>query len=259
MKKLCLSLLVLPFVASAALAHSPYLKPNTFNPDAKRPHVTVEASFAEGDLRPDVAMKSDHFAVVGPDGTVTPLTPAASLKDATFLEVPLGAAGTYRVTSGLRTGRVAKAAVKDGQLHFQEDPQAAPEPGAVIVDVQSLTRADVYVSKGKPGMLPPAGTGVELQPLTAPNDAYAGEAVRFAVLADGKPLSGEHVTIVTDGQNYAAKKLVDLDLVSDAKGEVSFTPATAGLYLIQVRVRRPASETTWTSSTATVTLEVLPQ
>ncbi|EGF91649.1 nickel uptake substrate-specific transmembrane region family protein [Asticcacaulis biprosthecium C19] len=259
MKKLYLSLLVLPFMASAALAHSPYLKPNTFNPDTKRPHVTVEASFAEGDLRPDVAMMSDHFVVVGPDGTVTPLTPAGRLKDASFLEVPLGGAGTYRVTSGLRTGRVAKAAVNNGQLHFQEGPQAKSEPGAVIVDVQSLTRADVYISKGKPGLLPPAGTGVELQPLTAPNDAYAGEAVRFAVLADGKPLSGERVTIVTDGQTYATNKTAEFDLVSDARGEVSFTPANAGLYLIQVRVRRPASDTTWTSSTATVTLEVLPQ
>ena len=44
--------------------------------------MTVEASFAEGDLRPDVAMKSDTFQVIQPDGKKLPLVPAAVLKDA---------------------------------------------------------------------------------------------------------------------------------------------------------------------------------
>lgn len=44
-------------LSAAAQAHSPYLKPNTFSAEAARKHVTVEASFAEGGLRPDVAME----------------------------------------------------------------------------------------------------------------------------------------------------------------------------------------------------------
>ena len=46
--------LTLLLCGAGAQAHSPYLKPNTFHAEEQRKHVTVEASFAEGDLRPDV-------------------------------------------------------------------------------------------------------------------------------------------------------------------------------------------------------------
>jgi len=262
MKKLTLLLLTSStLIAGQALAHSPYLKPNTFTPEARRDHVTVEASFAEGDLRPDIAMKSDAFSVTGPDGKTTPLTPAASLKDLTALEVATPANGTYRISSGVRIGRVAKAVVKDGQLSFVE-PGTAPKAGETTVDVQSITRADVYVSKAKP--TPEAVAvpleGVAIQPVTGPNDAYAGEAFKIRVTQDGKPLKGEAVTIITDGQNYQTAKTPDLELKSNEAGEVSFTPKTPGIYLIQTRVRRAATDkpNLWLSSTATLTLEVLP-
>jgi uncharacterized GH25 family protein len=260
MKKLSLSLLVLPFLATSALAHSPYLKPNTFTPDPKIDHVTVEAAFAEGALRPEIAMKADGWAVIGPDGVKIALTPAASLKDATFLEVPLTANGTYRITSGERTGRVAKAGLKDGALRFIEGPEGA-KPDETLVDVQSVTRADVYISRGTPTAVGAAEAGVEIHPVTAPNDAYAGEAVKISVLDSGKPVAGAHVTVMRDGQIYEAQKTPELELTSDAKGEVSFTPAAPGLYLIQTRVRNASAThaALWISHTATLTLEVLPQ
>jgi len=260
MKKLTLSLLTLPFLATSALAHSPYLKPNTFAPDPQLDHVTVEASFAEGGLRPEIAMKADGWAVFGPDGVKVALTPAASLKDATFLEVPLTANGTYRVTSGERTGRVAKAGLKDGQLRFIEGNEGARD-GETLVDVQSVTRADVYVSRGAPTAIGGAEVGVEVHPVTAPNDAYAGEAVKVSVLDSGKPVAGALVTVLRDGQIYEAQKTPELELTSDASGVVSFTPAAPGLYLIQTRVRYASATNPalWISHTATLTLEVLPQ
>ena len=103
------ALLLAPlFLAAPAFAHSPYLKPNMYTPDAKRPHVTVEASFAEGSLNPDVAMKAEKWHAIAPDGTTVALAPAATLKDATSLEVPLAQQGTYRISSGERTGLISK-------------------------------------------------------------------------------------------------------------------------------------------------------
>jgi uncharacterized GH25 family protein len=264
MKIKTLSLLLATSTAALAIsaqAHSPYLKPNTFTPEARRDHVTVEASFAEGDLKPDVAMKSDSFSVTGPDGKTTPLVPVATLKDLTALEVPTVANGTYRISSGVRIGRVAKAVVRNGQLEFIE-PGTPPKAGETTVDVQSITRADVYVSKAKPTPEAVAAPleGVAIQPVTGPNDAYAGEAFAFRVTQDGKPLKGEAVTIITDGQNYQSSKVADIELKANDKGEVSFTPKTAGVYLIQTRVRRAAADKPglWLSATATLTLEVLP-
>ncbi|HTN39626.1 MAG TPA: DUF4198 domain-containing protein, partial [Asticcacaulis sp.] len=246
--------------AAPALAHSPYLKPNTFTPDSKRSHVTVEAAFAEGDLRPDVAMKSDAFHAVAPDGQVVPLTAAANLKDATFLEVPLTADGTWLITSGVRQGRVAKAALKDGQIRFLEGG-AALNPGETAVDVRSITRADVYVSRGTPAQRDvTTESGVEIHPVTAPYDAYAGEPFKLSVREGGKGLASAEISIIADGETYNGKS-APIELKTDASGQTSFTPSKAGLYLIQTRVRRASPDTPglWLSNTATLTLEVLPQ
>ncbi|GGZ37536.1 DUF4198 domain-containing protein [Asticcacaulis endophyticus] len=250
-------------MASSALAHSPYLRPNHFTPDKARKHVTVEASFAEGQIRPDVAMKSDAFNLTAPDGATTPLTPVATLKDAVLLEPALPVEGTYRISSGVRTGRVAKATIKDGKVVFGEGPASAPKAGDKVVDVQSLTRADVYVTKGAPttGAYAKPQTGVAIQPITAPNDAYAREAFVFAVLNSGKPVANEDIEIVRDGEIYEAQKSAPVHLKTGADGKVTFTPAKTGVYLIQVRVRSQSQTKVdlWLSETATLTLEVLPQ
>lgn len=253
---------LLPLLFSAgAHAHSPYLKPNTFNAHEQRKHVTVEASFAEGDLRPDVAMKSDAFHLTGPDGKKLPLAAAAVLKDASYLEVPLAAGnGTYLVSSGVRKGRLAKGVLRQGKVHFaerKEDTQAGDQP----IEVQSITRADVYVSRGKPNAVDFDTEGVEIYPVTKPYDLYAGETVTVRVRDNRKPLAGETLTVIADGQNYASKKQAEQDFSTNAAGEVSFKPTAAGLYLLQVRVRRasPDNPALWLSHTATLTLEVQPQ
>jgi uncharacterized GH25 family protein len=244
-----------------AHAHSPYLKPNTFAAEQQRKHLTVEAAFAEGDLRPDVAMKSDAFQVLGPDGRATALVPAAVLKDASFLEVPLSAGeGTYLISSGVRKGRLAKAVLRDGKVHFAERKEDML-PGDAPIEVQSITRADVYVTRGKPSRADFEAEGVGIYPVTPPYDLYAGETVTVRVRENRQPLAGEGLTVIADGQHYASHKQPELTLSTNAAGEVSFKPKTAGLYLLQVRVRRPSPDNPalWLSHTATLTVEVQPQ
>lgn len=250
-----------PLLLSAgAQAHSPYLKPNVFSAEEQRKHVTVEASFAEGDLRPDVAMKSESFHLIGPDGRKQPLAAAAVLKDASYLEVPLGTSGTYLVSSGVRKGRLAKALLRQGKVHFTEQ-QEDPKPGDTPIEVQSLTRADVYVSRGRPSAVDFDTEGLEIYPVTKPYDLYAGETVTVRVRENRKPLAGETLTLIADGQNYASQKQAEQHFSTNAAGEVSFKPPAAGLYLLQVRVRRPSPDKAalWFSSTATLTIEVQAQ
>lgn len=247
------------FVTSA-LAHSPYLKPTRFSLETARKSVLVEASFAEGDLHPDVAMTSDRFMVVTPKGEVRPITPVVVLKEAAFLDVPLDQTGTYLISSGLRTGRRAKAALLGEKIRFLED-ETALKPGERLIEVQSLTRADLFVSRGAPKGLEHVGEGVEIHPITAPYDAYAGEVITLMVREAGQPVPGAQVSVYPDGQDYRRKKRKELNLTSNAQGQVSFAPPEAGLYLIQTRIRRPSSERAdlWLSYTATLTLEVLPK
>ncbi|MEM9964623.1 MAG: DUF4198 domain-containing protein [Asticcacaulis sp.] len=260
LRKRLLSLAIIGLAATPVLAHSPYLKPNSFHPPESRKHVTVEAAFAEGDLRPDVAQISDGYQIIAPDGQATKLTPAATLKDALYLEAPVNGQGTYLISSGVRKGRIANAALKDGEVRFLV-PGSPVAEGETPIKVQSLTRADVYVTSGKPTKPDFKTAGVELWPVTAPYDAVAGEPFTLQVRENGAPVSGQSVTVIQDAQAYAPTKAAEYDLPTNAKGEVTFTPKDAGLYLLQVRVRRPSPEdaTVWNSHTATLTLEVLPQ
>src|SRR5262245_48748578 len=117
-------LLLVVAASSTALAHSPYLLPNAFALST-RDHVSVQASFTEDFFVPDVVMKSDHWSVKGPDGRVLALTPVYT-RDLAVLDVDTPLPGTYRISSGVRDGRVAKALIKGDEWKFLREGEAVP-------------------------------------------------------------------------------------------------------------------------------------
>jgi uncharacterized GH25 family protein len=239
--------------AAPAVAHSPYLLPNYFDV-TDRDHVSVQASFTERFFIPDVVMRADGYHVLGPDGARVALTPLYT-KDVAILDVETKAAGTYRISTGLREGASRKAALVKGQWEFFESREAPADS----VDMQSWTRADVYVSSGKPTdqVLVPTGTGIEFQLLTHPNNLHAGSTAKMRLLFDGKPLANEVVTlqgvVTASGDNPAP-----LELRADAEGRVDVPLKSAGMYQLQSRHRvgPAAAGTKGRSYTIAVTLEI---
>ncbi|MGH6745502.1 DUF4198 domain-containing protein [Novosphingobium sp.] len=229
------SLAAVTLVASPALAHSPYLLPNGFALD-KEDHVTVEASFSEHVFVPTVAMQSDDFHLVGPDGKAVPLKPVA-LRDLVILEAPLPADGTYRLTSGERQGRVAKAALIDGTWEFVAPNRPLPA-GVVPVDMQSVTKAEAYVTRGKPGdaALAPSGKGIEYRALTHPSLIRAGQPAEFELLFDGKPLANADVEVEEARAGQVENRRLPI-ITSDARGRFTITAPEPGLYFAMTRHR----------------------
>jgi uncharacterized GH25 family protein len=223
-------------LAGPALAHSPYLLPSTFDV-TDRKLVTVQGSFTESFFSPEVVMKSDAWAVVGPDGARTPLT-ATNLRELALVEVTTDKPGTYRVTTGQRTGRTAKAVLVKGEWEFLEDPSKAPA-GATPVDMQSLTLADVYVTRGAPNAaaLAPIGKGLEFVAVTHPSSIFTGQDAKFVVLFDGTPVKGQPITLNAGDDRYADTKTPPVDLVSDDQGRFTVKVARSGVYQIQARHR----------------------
>lgn len=223
-------------LAGAAQAHSPYLLPSAFDV-TDRKLVTVQGSFTESFFSPEVVMKSDAWAVIGPDGARKPLT-ATNLRELALVEVPTEAAGTYRVTTGQRTGRTAKAVLVKGEWEFLEDPSKAPA-GARPVDMQSLTLADVYVTRGAPNAaaLAPIGKGLEFVAVTHPSSIFTGQDAKFVVLFDGKPVKGQAVTLHAGDDRYAETKTPPVQLVSDDQGRFTVKVERSGVYQIQARHR----------------------
>lgn len=240
----------------AALAHMPYLLPNMFDA-GERDHVTVQGGFAEDAFVPEVVMKSEAFHVRGPGG-VTPISPTY-LRDLTVFEAALPAKGTYRISSGERFGRKGKMYKAANGQWTMGGEGGAPPAGAALVDVQSMTLADVYVTRGAPTAeaLAPTGKGLELKPVTHPSEIYAKAPARFELLFDGKPVAGATVEVFRAAGLYDGKKLA-AQARTDAAGAFSVTPPDAGTYLALIRHRTAApagAETPYRSYSYTLTFE----
>lgn len=225
--------LLMGLAAPAARAHSPYLLPSVFDA-SDRTLVTVQGAFTESFFTPEVVMKSDAYAVIGPDGVRTPLTPTY-LRQLAIAEVATEKPGTYRVTTGQRAGRVAKAALVDGEWKFFEGDKAP----ASAIDMQSLTTAEVYVTRGAPNdaALAPVGKGLEFRPITHPSKIITGRPALFEALFDGKPLAGLAVTLSAADDRYADAKAPPQTFITDAKGRVAVKVERSGVYQIQARHR----------------------
>lgn len=232
--------MMLALNGGAALADSPYLRPNVFDATG-RDHVTVEASFTDDVFGARVAMRSDFFHVVGPNGD-TPIGAVTYLRDLAVFEAETPVDGTYRLSSGPREGRVAKMYRNTaGEWKMVGEEDSPPPAGAPLVDVQSITTADVYVTRGarSDGALQPTGRGLEMKPLTHPNDVAVGEAAVFQLLLDGRPLAGQPVTVFREAGRWDGRK-VEADLVTDADGRFTVRVGDAGAYLTLTRYRTEA-------------------
>ncbi len=64
----------------------------------------------------------------------------------------------------------------------------------------------------------PTGKGIELVPVTHPNDLFAGETATFQFLLDGKPAAGLPVTVIPGGIRYR-DQLNDMKVKTGADGK----------------------------------------
>ena len=245
---------------SAAQAHMPYLLPNTFDATSRK-HVSVIASFTDAPFVADVAMRSDAYAVITPGGKRVAITQVNYLKDLAAFELATPDNGIYRITSGERLGRKAKAwRQADGNWKFVDERNAELPKEAKVVEVQSVTIADAYVVRGKGDRtaLAPTGQGVEIALQKAPHEMQSKQTVKAETLFAGKALPNANVEIyrgTLEGSN--ASPVVSVR--SDTQGRFEFALPAAGTYLalIRHRVESPAgAETPWRSYSYTLTFAV---
>ncbi|KQM62300.1 MULTISPECIES: DUF4198 domain-containing protein [unclassified Sphingomonas] len=250
--------LALASTATAALAHMPYVLPARFDVGSHT-QITLEASFTEDAFRPEVAMRDAPFEITGPDGRTERLPPATLAGDRTIAEAALPVDGIYRLSSRQRSGRAGKMYRKDRDWIMVGEGTAPPQ-GVQLVDVRSMTLADAYVLRGRPGApgaLAPRGTALEIQPLGDPTILAPGSAARFAVLYDGKPLPGQAVTLFREAGLYDGRKQVGT-ATSDGAGVVVLTAPDPGRYLMLVRYRTATPDVAggYASFTTTLAFEV---
>jgi uncharacterized GH25 family protein len=99
---------------------------------------------------------------------------------------------------------------------------------------ESAGRVETFVTAGKPTneALKLSNVGLELVPVTHPNDLYAGEPATFRLILDGKPAAQQEVEIVAGGTRYRDQQQ-ELKLTTDANGQFIVTWPQPGMYWLE--------------------------
>lgn len=256
--------LVLP---ASAFAHKAWLLPSQTVVAGDAPVITVDAAVSN-DLFyfNHVPLRLENLVVTAPDGsTVRPEAPATGKYRSVF-DLTLAQAGTYRI--GVANDYATARWEENGEPKRWRGTPAAfatevPKDAKGLETGQSLSRVETFVTNGSPNetALKPSGKGLELVPVTHPNDLFAGEEATFRFQLDGKPAAGLEIEIIRGGTRYRNAQ-DEIKATTDANGEFAVTWPEPGMYWLETatedrQVTVPGADKRRLGYVAT--LEVLPQ
>jgi uncharacterized GH25 family protein len=224
-------------LALNASAHKPWLLPSSTMVDAKEAWVTVDAAISEDlfdiDHQP---LKLDAIVITGPDGaTVAPQNASTGRLRSTF-DIKMSKPGTYKVAL-VQQGVFGSYQLNGETKRFRGTEESlAKDVPADAKDVKlsrNYSRLETFVSANKAdnAVFKPTGVGLELVPVTHPNDLRAGEKATWRFLLDGKPAANQAFSLIPGGVRYRGT-LGEIRQSTDAKGEITFTLPDAGMYLV---------------------------
>ena len=228
---------VAALVATSAQAHRQWMLPSSTSLSGADSWVTVDAAVSN-DLFyfEHMPMRIDAVAVTQPDGSAGRIENAATGKYRSTFDIHLTQPGTYRVASvstGIMGSYTLNGEVKRLPRGTTKDKLTAAIPaGATNVQtVETSNRNEIFLTLGAPTttIFKPTGVGIELVPVTHPNDLVSGEAATFQFLVDGNPATDLKVTVIPGGIRYR-DTLGQQDLVTDKDGKVTINWPQPGMY-----------------------------
>ena len=255
------------FVPLSSHAHKSWLLPSATVSTADQ-WITVDAAVSN-DLFyfNHVPMRLDALSVIAPDGSKVASQNGHTGKYRSTFDVHLQQTGTYKLAIA-NAGVNASYEDEKGQRkrwRGSADKFASEVPAAAknLQVNESQSRVETFVTAGKPtdAALKPTNIGLELVPVTHPNDLYAGEQAEFKFLLDGKPVAELGVTIIAGGTRYRDQQN-EIQLKTGADGAISLTWPKPGMYWLEAewqdeKTSIPQAKQRRASYVAT--FEVLPQ
>ncbi|MFG0806245.1 DUF4198 domain-containing protein [Pseudomonas fluvialis] len=179
-------------------------------------------------------------------------------------DLQLSAKGTYKLavaSQGLFASWEENGETRRWMGKAEDFAKQVPAKAQALRVVQNSNRMETFITSGAPSdaALAPSNSGLELKPITHPNDLFAGEAAQLMFLIDGKPAADVEVSVIPGGNRYR-DDLGEIKARTDAQGQLSITWPAAGMYWLEAEysstegVAAPASER---RASYSATLEVL--
>ena len=231
---------------AAAIAHRAWLAPTATVLSGDDAWVGFDAGMSNGVFIPDhAAMNLAGLVITAPDGTTATAENINRSQYRSTFDLHLTQQGTYRVAN-VSSGVGGSYMLNGERQRFRATTaDYASEIPAGATDVQvsrSNGRTETFVTLGEPstGALAPTGVGIELVPVTHPNDLVVDEPATFRLVRDGQPAAGLEVTIARGGSRYRNAP-EEMTVTTGADGSFTVNWPQAGLYWMNASVRTPAS------------------
>jgi uncharacterized GH25 family protein len=254
------------FLPVSAEAHKAWLLPSSTVLSGNDVAVTVDAAISNDlFIFEHNPLRLDGLTVTGPDNAAVAPENSGTGKYRSTFDVALKAPGTYRIAIA---NDMLFASYKDkGEVkRWRGTPDKLSEIPANAEELavtQSLRRIETFVTAGKPdtAALKPTGKGLEMEPVTHPNDLFSGSEASFKLLLDGKPAPNVKVEIVRGGIRYR-NAVGEINATTDESGTFKVTWPEPGMYWLEATVEddKPTlKEAKKRRAGYVATLEVLPE
>lgn len=248
----------------AAQAHRAWLAPTATTLSGNDAWVGFDAGMSNQVFNPDhAAMRLDNVAVTAPDGSAVQPEHLMQGQYRSTFDVHLTQNGTYKVanvSSGVNASYKLNGEQKRWRGTAADYPAGLPAGATDVQATRNASRIETFVTlnNATTSVFTPTGQGLELVPVTHPNDLAEGETATFKLLKDGQPASGVEVTVARGGQRYRNAP-EEITTTTGADGAFSITWPVAGLYWLNASVRTPGEGQNLAANASYVAaLEVLP-
>lgn len=250
--------------APAAHAHRAWFNPSATVLSGADPWVTIDGAISNDLFYADHnPMRLQGVTAIGPDGQPVALENSSTGKYRSTFDLHLAKPGTYKVVAATDTMSASYklgAETKRWRGSAAEMATAIPKEATEVKVASNARRIETFVTAGAPSTeaLKPTGKGLELEPITHPNDLVASEKARFRLLQDGKPAVGAEVEVVLGDQRYRGKG-VEQKLTTGADGVLEIAWPQAGMYWIEASARGAGEGGVERNLAYIATFEVLPE
>lgn len=255
---------------AVAQAHTLWLLPSETSKGGKGGWVTFDLALSTELFSFDSnAPKVGPIQIAAPDGSVSDVQNPVEGKLRINFDVEITQPGTYKVFT-TSSGLNARWETADGKRGFwpargaKADPAefatAVPKDAKNLEVTQSSRRLETFITSGAPNKtsLKPTNQGLELVPVTHPNDLAASEPSEFIFLIDGKPAVGAKIEVIEGGSRYRLSPN-EQHYETDKNGHVKIQWKKTGMFWLgaEYKDNKATKPATVRSGSYSATFEVL--